>query len=75
MIVRKRENSVRFTGEQRGSVLLRAALLDSGGVELLGLLETVAFGVNLDDLCPPEAAADPLGALHRCDAGSGDHRQ
>lgn len=47
-----------------GSVLLRLALLRAGGVELLGLLEAVALGVDVDDLSAMDETVD-----ERDDAG------
>ena len=56
---------MKFTGEgQLRSVLLRAALPGAGGVELLGLLEAVALGVDVDDLGAMNEAID-----ERDDAG------
>jgi hypothetical protein len=56
--VKNAAKAVKVTGEQTESMFLRAALLDSGGVQLLGLIEAVAFGVNLDDLCPMDETVD-----------------
>ena len=41
-----------------GSVRFAAPLLDAGGVELLGLLEPVALGIDLNDLGAVEEAVD-----------------
>ena len=54
---------MKFTGEGR-SVLLRATLLGAGGAELLGFLEAVALGVDVDDLGPMNEPID-----ERDDAG------
>ena len=47
-----------------GSVRFAAPLLDAGSVELLGLFEPVAFGIDLDDLGAVEESVD-----ERDDAG------
>jgi hypothetical protein len=41
-----------------GSVLLGTALLGASGAELLGLLEAVTFGVDVDDLGAVDEAVD-----------------
>jgi hypothetical protein len=48
---------VKFTGEERLR-LLAAAVLGSGGAELLGLLEAVAVGLDVDDLGAVDESVD-----------------
>lgn len=49
---------MKFTGEERRSVLLGAPLFGAGCVELLGLLQAVALGIDLDDLGSVDEAVD-----------------